>query len=209
MKQKYDFEIIIVIFKIRKPYFMETKFKITVPKPCHENWNAMTPKETGRFCSACTKTVVDFTKMGTDEIQEYFVQNSEQKVCGRFRNEQVNRLTIPIPKSVLEQKMSFHKAFLLTLFIVMGSTLFSCKNHDNDAVTGEPIVIEDTIQAKHIMGKPMPPKEVDSLEKRKVNTVPSAEKKEKEKISQSNLPKATLGMTIAKPIVDSTIAKKK
>jgi hypothetical protein len=209
MKQKYDFEIIIVIFKIRKPYFMETKFKITVPKPCHENWNAMAPKETGRFCSACTKTVVDFTKMGTDEIQEYFVQNSEQKVCGRFRNEQVNRLTIPIPKSVLEQKMSFHKAFLLTLFIVMGSTLFSCKNHDNDAVTGEPIVIEDTIQAKHIMGKPMPPKEVDSLEKRKVNTVPSAEKKEKEKISQSNLPKATLGMTIAKPIVDSTIAKKK
>jgi hypothetical protein len=91
----------------------------------------------------------------------------------------------------------------------MGSTLFSCKNHDNDAVTGEPIVVEDTIQAKHIMGKPMPPKEVDSLEKRKVNTVPSAEKKEKEKISQSNLPKATLGMTIAKPIVDSTIAKKK
>jgi hypothetical protein len=188
---------------------METKFKITVPKPCHENWNAMTPKETGRFCSTCTKTVVDFTKMGTDEIQEYFVQNREEKVCGRFNNEQVNRLTIPIPKSILEQKMSFHKAFLLTLFIVMGSTLFSCKNHDNDSVTGEPIVVEDTVQAKHIMGKPMHPKEIDSIEKREVNTVPSAEKNEKEKISQSNLPKATLGMTIAKPIVDSTKAKKK
>jgi hypothetical protein len=207
--QKYDFEIIIVIFKIRKPHFMETKFKITVPKPCQENWNAMTPKETGRFCSACTKTVVDFTKMGTDEIQEYFAQNREEKVCGRFKNEQVNRLTIPIPKSVLEQKMSFQKAFLLSLFVVMGSTLFSCKNHNNDSVTGEPVLVEDTIKATHTMGMPIPPKDIDSLQKRELNSVPSAEKKEKEKISQSNLPKATLGMTIAKPIVDSTKAKKK
>jgi hypothetical protein len=125
---------------------MENKFKITIPKPCHEDWNAMTPEETGRFCSVCTKGVVDFTNKTTEEIQEYFIQNQGQKVCGRFKNEQVNRLTIPIPKSVLEQNMSFHRAFLLTLFIVMGSTLFSCKNHNNDYVTGEPVVVEDTMK---------------------------------------------------------------
>ena len=47
---------------------MESKFKITIPKPCHEDWNAMTPEETGRFCSVCTKGVVDFTNKTTEEI---------------------------------------------------------------------------------------------------------------------------------------------
>jgi hypothetical protein len=184
MLQKYDFEIIIVIFKIRKLYFMETKFKITIPKPCHEDWNSMSKEETGRFCSSCTKTVVDFTKMKSPEIQQYFAQNQDQKVCGRFKNEQVNRLTIPIPKSILMQKMSFHKAFILALFIAMGSTLFSCKNHNNDFIKGEPVVVEDTInnnsehltgdtictpidfEEKHTLGIILPPKN-DSIIKKK------------------------------------------
>ncbi|RAR72922.1 energy transducer TonB [Flavobacterium aciduliphilum] len=127
---------------------METKLKITIPKPCHEDWNAMTPDETGRFCNVCTKQVLDFTNKTTEEIQQYFVQNQRKDVCGRFKNEQVNRLEIQIPRSLLKRKMSFHKAFLLSLFIAMGSTLFSCKNHNNDYVTGEPVVVEDTVQQR-------------------------------------------------------------
>lgn len=183
MLQKYDFEIIIVIFRIRKLYFMETKFKITIPKPCHEDWNSMSKEEIGRFCSSCTKTVVDFTKMKSPEVQQYFAQNQDRKVCGRFKNEQVNRFDIQIPQSVLRQQMSFHKAFLLALFIVMGTTLFSCKNH-NDASLGEVSLVEDTLnnngqrltgdtictpidfEEKHTLGIILPPKN-DSIIKKK------------------------------------------
>jgi Gram-negative bacterial TonB protein C-terminal len=113
----------------------------------------MTPDPTGRFCSSCTKSVVDFTNKSTEEIQQYFIENSGAKVCGRFKNEQVHKVPIPIPRSVLEQQMPFHKAFLLILFIVMGSTLFSCKNHNDDFVTGEPAVVEDdTIQLRATTG---------------------------------------------------------
>ena len=35
--------------------------KITIPTPCHENWNEMTPNEMGRHCTVCSKTVKDFT----------------------------------------------------------------------------------------------------------------------------------------------------
>ena len=42
---------------------MERNFKITIPQPCHENWDQMTPKDNGRFCLSCSKTVVDFTSM--------------------------------------------------------------------------------------------------------------------------------------------------
>jgi hypothetical protein len=162
---------------------MKNKFNITIPKPCHEDWNSMTPEETGRFCSVCTKGVVDFTNKNPEEIQNYFNQNKGQKICGRFKIEQVGRFDISIPQSILQQKMSFHKAFLLTLFIVMGSTLFSCKNH-NDATLGEVSVVEDTtatkenkligdtvyipkdtIKENHVLGISLPPKK-DSITKK-------------------------------------------
>lgn len=144
---------------------METKFKITIPKPCHEDWNKMTQEETGRFCSVCTKSVVDFTHKNSTEIQDYFSQNQEQKICGRFRNEQVNKFDIRIPQSILMQKMPFHKAFLLALFVVMGTSLFSCKNNDEDSL-GEVVVVEDTIQVNHTTGVILPPK--DSIQKRNI-----------------------------------------
>ena len=123
---------------------MERKYKITFPEPCHEDWNKMTAYETGRFCNSCSKSVIYFTQMVPEEIQHYFVSNQTKNVCGRFRNEQVNKFDIQIPQSVLRKKRSFQKSFLLALFIVMGTTLFSCKNH-SDATLGEVNVTEDTL----------------------------------------------------------------
>jgi hypothetical protein len=166
--QKYDFDIISVTFITKKLISMEPKFKITIPKPCHEDWNNMTPDETGRFCSVCTKGVVDFSNKTLEEIQNYLFQNQQQKICGRFRNDQINTFDIKVPKSILLQKRSFHNAFLLALFIVMGTTLFSCKNH-NDATLGEVSVVEDTIQTNHTKGLILPPK--DTIQNQENSTV--------------------------------------
>ena len=166
--QKYDFDLIFVTFIIRKHISMEPKFKITIPKPCHEDWNNMSPDETGRFCSVCTKGVVDFSNKTSEEIQNYLFQNQQQKICGRFRNDQINTFDIRVPKSILLQKRSFHNAFLLALFIVMGTTLFSCKNH-NDATLGEVSVVEDTVQTNHTKGLILPPK--DTIQNQENSTV--------------------------------------
>ncbi len=144
---------------------MNTKLIITVPKPCKENWNSMSTEETGRFCKICTKSVVDFTKMKSAEIQNYFIKNKDVNVCGRFKNEQLDTFNINIPQNVLIQKMSFQKTFLLALFIVMGTTLFSCKNNEGFPL-GEVAVVEDTIEKQNItLGMVMPPK--DSINKSK------------------------------------------
>jgi len=41
---------------------MRTKrFTISIPEPCTENWNEMTPTERGKFCAHCQKDVIDFS----------------------------------------------------------------------------------------------------------------------------------------------------
>ena len=60
--------------------------KITIPKPCDEKWESMTPQEKGRFCAVCSKTVRDFTNDSDDEILDYFSDSSSQNTCGNFTN---------------------------------------------------------------------------------------------------------------------------
>ncbi len=62
---------------------------ISIPMPCHEQWQNMTAVSNGRHCNACSKTVVDFTAMSDTAIAQYL--QLHQNVCGRFRNEQLSR----------------------------------------------------------------------------------------------------------------------
>ncbi len=59
------------------------KKHITIPEPCHENWNEMTPEEQGRHCAVCDKVVMDFTHKSKEEIIDK-IESSEEQVCGRF-----------------------------------------------------------------------------------------------------------------------------
>src|SRR5690606_5059335 len=62
--------------------------KISIPQPCHENWNEMLPEEKGRFCLSCQKCVLDLTKMTDDEI----LNISKQKdICVRLDAKQIEK----------------------------------------------------------------------------------------------------------------------
>lgn len=38
--------------------------KISIPEPCHEDWNLMTPVDFNRrHCAACDRTLTDFSSM--------------------------------------------------------------------------------------------------------------------------------------------------
>lgn len=79
---------------------MPKKVQIAIPKPCHENWQDMTPTEKGRFCASCQNEVHDFTKLTDREVSAIIKRNSNS--CGRFLVSQVNRdLVVPKEKSSL------------------------------------------------------------------------------------------------------------
>ncbi|MBF4484694.1 energy transducer TonB [Flavobacterium sp. CSZ] len=111
---------------------MEQNFKLTIPEPCNESWDAMTPKDNGRFCMNCSKTVIDFTTMLPEEVQHFFIQNQNTNICGRFKNSQLETITIQIPSRVLYTQTNYTKMFLLALFIAMGTTLFSCQDKEGN-----------------------------------------------------------------------------
>lgn len=114
-------------------------FLISIPKPCHENWDEMSPRQQGAFCGVCSKTVVDFTSLTDDEVKNYFLQNSGQKTCGRFRNDQLAE-----PKTLqelLSRPIPFWKKFLAILCIVFGSCLSGCQNTKTDNIKLDTITL--------------------------------------------------------------------
>ncbi len=75
---------------------MAKNLRISVPEPCHENWQQMTPADKGRHCKSCDKVVVDFSRMTDAQVVAHF-KSYQGKTCGRFRAEQLDR---PMPLSV-------------------------------------------------------------------------------------------------------------
>lgn len=72
---------------------MKNPISIKIDKPCHEDWDKMTPNEQGRFCGACQKNVIDFSTMTDNEIIAFLSEHTG-KLCGQLRGSQLNRVIV-------------------------------------------------------------------------------------------------------------------
>jgi hypothetical protein len=95
---------------------MSKKLQLSIPKPCHENWDNMTPVQQGKFCGSCQKQVVDFSNMSDRQVAEFFKKPSTGSVCGRFMTEQLDR-NIEIPKKRIPWLKYFFQ-FAIPAFLV-------------------------------------------------------------------------------------------
>lgn len=129
---------------------MKKFYSISIPKPCHENWNTMLPEEKGRFCNSCSKTVIDFTTMDRLEVQDFINQNEQNNICGHFKQTQLNSINLHIPSHELTKKQSFNRMFLWTLLIVMGTSLMNCTNKNGTKQKIDSIEIIDSTSKKVI-----------------------------------------------------------
>lgn len=107
----------------------------------------MLPNAEGRFCNSCAKTVVDFTRMTDMEVQQYFIQQNNKAVCGRFKNNQVQRIVIDLPKNIFNIQMPFWMRFLIACLLIFGISIFPFEttvagkaNTEISFYQGEPVV---------------------------------------------------------------------
>lgn len=100
---------------------------LTIPEPCHEQWNTMTPNEQGRFCHQCSKTIIDLTRLNDQQIIQ-LIKNTTSGVCGHVYSTQLNR---PIE----DLQLTLHRKFyplpqLLSGLLLMGSPEYGIAQRD-------------------------------------------------------------------------------
>jgi hypothetical protein len=113
--------------------------EISIKKPCHENWDDMTPNEQGAFCGKCVKTVIDFSTKSLEEIKEFFNGREKEKICGRFEEKQLTALSFD---AFFERfrRFEFTKRLAVILFFTFGVWLFgtsSASAQSNAQVKGD------------------------------------------------------------------------
>lgn len=92
---------------------------VSIPNPCHENWDNMHPTQNGKHCQSCAKNVIDFTSFTQEEILKYLKNNP--KACGRFYKHQISRNT---PTSAVSQPQLKYACSLL-LVALSSNQLYS------------------------------------------------------------------------------------
>lgn len=126
---------------------MKQPLKVRIPEPCQENLNLMAKTENGRFCTTCSKEVIDFTKMSDAEVLAYFDRKKIQndRVCGTFRVDQVSESKlISIPRDSYFQIQNHSQKFLWMLLVCMGFWFVSCNTTQKGKVA---IEVVDTIKS--------------------------------------------------------------
>lgn len=101
--------------------------ELSIKKPCHENWEAMTPNEQGAFCHKCVKTVIDFSTKSLEEIRDFFKDKEEEKICGRFEQQQLTALSFDTFFKEFK-RFELTKRFAVIVFFTFGFWLFGASN---------------------------------------------------------------------------------
>ena len=144
---------------------------LSIPKPCQEKWEEMTVNGGRRFCHSCSRHVIDFSSMNHAEVANYFLNNQNKHICGRYRNDQLNTPLLTISEEVFYKKVPVWQKFLAILLIAFSTTLFGCKTElrSSDKISDVPV---QTIPSTEVEPTQLPateqsdnPKSEKSLEK--------------------------------------------
>ena len=139
---------------------MKHKIQISIPEPCHEGWQNMTPVEKGRFCASCQKKVLDFTYLSDNEIIKVVTKNDN--LCARIDVSNLNRNLIKT-----KTKSNYFGYFATTVLAFFGlgienvvaqekpvveQTDFKYLNKASDSV--KKIIVSGLV--KNVYGQPLP-----------------------------------------------------
>ena len=155
--------------------------KVTIPKPCHENWANMTPEEKGRFCQVCSKSVRDFTAATDLEIMADLTENPN--ICASFRPDQLDRNLSYSFLNALFAK--FAVGFVLTSGGIVSAQTQPKANHP--VKTASPTKITGEVVQVQVPKEPVKPEQIRSFPLGKI-AISDADK-QNQKTPQFNLGK--------------------
>lgn len=98
----------------------QQQIQISIPNPCSESWDAMKPIDRlHRHCGSCNRIITDFTQLSEAEISDHLRYN--HKPCGRYRNDQLQRIyTVAAPPKTKPRKSTW---LLFTSFFLADAVM--------------------------------------------------------------------------------------
>jgi len=113
---------------------MRTKrFTISIPEPCTENWNEMTPTERGKFCAHCQKDVIDFSSKADFEIAN-LAKHKKGNFCGRFVDTQLEK---EFSYTELEKYSNLKYAAVLALGLMTAENIVAEENKPKTEISNQ------------------------------------------------------------------------
>ncbi|MBD3636728.1 MAG: hypothetical protein HUJ25_05245 [Crocinitomicaceae bacterium] len=102
---------------------METK--ISIPSPCSEDWNKMTPTKKGAYCDKCAFEVIDFTEQTPEEIRATLKSRIGSKTCAHISKTQLEMVNTNFHVWENQPVSIFRSKFLYACLMVFGFSLFT------------------------------------------------------------------------------------
>lgn len=142
---------------------MKNKFHLNIASPCAEDFNKFTPTAKGGFCNSCSKEVVDFTKLSSEEIRDYFNSEKDENVCGRFKTSQINNNTVYAAKKKnifgFLSGIGFACISLFNSSVMQAQEIKHKKESDSDSIKTEDNAEQEYLIVKGVVtegGLPLP-----------------------------------------------------
>ncbi|WP_299215822.1 carboxypeptidase-like regulatory domain-containing protein [uncultured Aquimarina sp.] len=143
---------------------MNNQFSLNIKSPCTEDFKNFSPTEKGGFCNSCTKEVIDFSTMNSQEIVHYFETNTTKNTCGRFNSKQLT--TYNIHTAPKRKNISFISGIAFAFIALFSFTKTQAQNIKSQIKTTDEnpskfqnIVNENKITVKGVVsenGIPLP-----------------------------------------------------
>lgn len=127
---------------------MKNQFSLTIKKPCSENFNNFKPTQAGGFCGSCNQEVIDFTKMNSEEIIEYFKSRNSKNTCGRFTSTQLQN-----PSKKPNGIFNIFSGLAFSILSLFSSDFVSAQVIKEDKKDQDPSKINDVTQESGITVK--------------------------------------------------------
>lgn len=115
---------------------MDTDTAFRIDRPCHEDWDAMTPEAGGRRCEACERVVVDLTSLPPGAARDLLERRTAagERVCVRAHAAPDGRLRLPPGRRSRRRRLTPALAALLG----MGASLGLAACQEAEPVMGTP-----------------------------------------------------------------------
>lgn len=133
--------------------------KVTLEKPCSQNWDEMVGDERERFCNMCSLNVYNLSSMTRDEAEEFLQVRNDGSVCLNYVSDAEGKVvTDNVPRPLRPLRDSLQLLLRVASSFVAAFGLFATGVlAQEQRLGGKPCVPIKRVEGPRLLGSPPVP----------------------------------------------------